>query len=266
MSETRYGNGFARAYDALTQEDYSHKRYADYIESVFLKFGRPPEPIIADLGCGTGSLCVELDNRGYDIIGIDNSPQMLAEARRKAIESGARDILFLEQDLDAIELFGTVGAFVSTIDVINHLTDKRGLRRLFRLIDNYLAPGGLFIFDLNTEYKLSQVIGGNFFFNVTDDICWFWSGGYEGKSRISRFDLTFFTRGGDGRWQRHDETLKQRAYSIDDIKYTARDTGLEILGAYDFLSFRRPAIKATKINCIIQKSRAGVVNDYGSKR
>ena len=251
--KTTYGGGLALAYDALMREDYSYPRYADYIAGLFYKYGPPPEPIIADLGCGTGSMCAELAARGYDVIGIDNSPQMLAEARRKAADRGDSNILFLEQELDAIDLYGTVGAFVSTIDSVNYLTDKRRLRRLFKLVSNYLQPGGLFVFDVNTEYKMQDIIGNGVFYEITDDICYLWKSNYVKSDRVSTFDLTFFIRGAGGGWDRFDEIHRQRAYSLGDFQEAARGTGLEFTGLFNFLSYRKPSDHAAKINYVLQK-------------
>ena len=251
--ETAYSQGFALAYDTLMREDFSYPRYADYIENVFEKHGNPPEPIIADLGCGTGSLCVELAVRGYDVIGIDKSSHMLAEAREKAIDAGFTDILFLEQDICAFELYGTVGALVSTIDCVNYITDKRRLRRLFKLAGNYLAPRGMFIFDVNTVYKLSKDIGANIFYEITDDICYLWKNSYNSVNKTSVFDLTLFVKEKDGFWQRFDEIHRQRAYTQKDIENAISGTGLEITGVYNFLNQTRPTNKAKKLSYILIK-------------
>ena len=252
-SRASYGESLALAYDALMREDYSYARYTEYIEKVFAKYGVPPGASIADLGCGTGSMCVELAIRGYEVIGIDNSQHMLAEAREKAMDNGLPDILFLEQDISEFELFGTVDAFISTIDSINYITDKRRLRRLFKLVDNYLIPGGIFIFDVNTVYKLSKYIGNNFFYNISDNMCYLWINKYNGASGISEFDLTIFIPGRGGDWRRFDETHRQRAYSQNDIRAALSGTDLKIEGAYNFLCFERPSGNAKKTSYILKK-------------
>jgi SAM-dependent methyltransferase len=261
-----YGNAFAAAYDALMGGDYSHSRYADYIEDAFARHGAPPEPIIADLGCGTGSLCIELSKRGYDVIGIDKSPQMLSEAIGKAADQGVRNVLFVEQEIDSFELFGSVGAFVSTIDSVNYITDKRRLRRMFRLVDNYLAPGGMFIFDVNTSYKLSKIVGDKLFYEISDDVCYLWKSAYNGANAISYFDLTFFIREKSGGWNRFDETHRQRAYDLNDIETAIRGTSLSVAGVYEFLGFRRPTKKAAKANYILIKAKSGAVTYNGLDR
>jgi len=258
--------GSVLVYDALIGEDYSYARYADYIGEIFEKHGAPPEPIIADLGCGAGALCVELAKRGFDVVGIDRSPHMLGKARELAVKNGMPGMLFLEQEIDAFELYGSVGAFVSTIDSINYITDKRRLRRLFGLVDNYLSPGGLFIFDVNTEYKLSKVIGDSLFYNITDDLCYIWSSGYDRIKKISASDMTFFTRGRGGAWERSDEAHRQRAYSRGDIETAIAGTGLRLAGVYGFLSHARPGAKAQKANYIIKKLRTGAETYNGKNR
>ena len=256
MDDTPYSGGLAQAYDAFMRTDYPSKGYCDYIERVFERHGMPPEPYIADLGCGTGSMCIELSARGYDLIGIDRSPQMLSEARAKAIESGQGGILFLEQDICDMELYGTVGAFISTADSVNYITDKRLLRRMLQRVGNYLAPGGLFIFDVNTAHKLSVDIGNGFFYNITDDTCYLWKSSHRRASATSAFDLTLFTREG-GLWRRHDEIHRQRAYSREDFEAAIRGTGLEIAGCYGFMGFRRPVAGAGKASYVIIKKGGG---------
>ena len=249
----QYGEGMALAYDALMHVDYSYSKYADYILELFERYGKPRDSLVADLGCGTGTMCLELANRGLDVIGIDNSAHMLAVAHEKAIASGFSEILFLEQELDAFELYGTVGAFISTIDSINYITDKRRLRRHFKLVDNYLSPGGLFIFDVNTVYKLSKAAESGIFYNISDDICYLWESSYSPVSRLSINDLTLFSRGQNGNWRRFDETHKQKAYTREDIEAAISGTGLSIVGCFGFLDFNRPTKKAKKAVYVVTK-------------
>jgi SAM-dependent methyltransferase len=248
-----YESDFAGIYDTLIRGDYSYSEYADYIEALFVRRGAHPT-LVCDLGCGTGSLCVELAGRGYEMIGIDRSPEMLDKAREKAIAKGVSDILLLNQEIDEFELFGSVGAFLSTIDSLNYVTDKRALRRVFQLVGNYLDPGGLFIFDLNTRHKLSRVLGDNFFYDVSDEVCYLWQNSYDSRRRSATFDLTFFTREGDGRWRRFDEVHTQRAYDEAELLTAAKGTPLSLVGAYAHLRFVPPAADAEKICYVFQKS------------
>lgn len=241
------------AYDSLMREDYSYVAYAGYIKKAFTKYGGPRGGPIADLGCGAGAMCVELAKQGYDAIGIDNSPHMLARARDAAISGGYPDMLFLEQDITSFELIGKAGAFISTIDSVNYITDKRGFRRVFRLAASYLPPGGLFIFDINTEHKLKNTMGGNIFYNIGEDFCCLWESRFGAGKKISVSELTLFTRSDGDRWRRYDETHRQRAYSAADIEAALDGSGFTIIGTYGFLSFRKPAPDADKISYILMK-------------
>lgn len=133
-------DAFASAYDALNTEiDYA--AMADGICRRLADAGIAPGALVLDLGCGTGTLTRILAERGYDMIGVDGSEEMLAAARAK----GSDGILWLEQELTEFELYGTVAAIVSTTDTLNHITDEADLRRVFSLAHNYLDPDGLFI-------------------------------------------------------------------------------------------------------------------------
>ena len=173
---------FADLYDRL-MSDVEYKERSDYIcqllNSCNIKpngkslFNPESHPIIADLGCGTGTITIDLAERGFEMIGIDISPEMLSQAMDKSIASGKRP-LFLNQDMTCFELYGTVDAVLCSLDGINHVTDENTLMEMFKCVENYLNPGGCFIFDINTEYKLKNVIGNNIFYEVYDDVVYLW--------------------------------------------------------------------------------------------
>ena len=145
---------FASVYDTFMDET-PYEEWADFLHGLLTEDGIE-EGLVLDLGCGTGSLTRLLAGKGYDMIGVDYSPQMLQIAMDKEEDSS---ILYLLQDMREFELYGTVAAVVSVCDSVNYITEPEDLRDVFKLVNNYLDPNGLFIFDFNTEYKYSQVIG-----------------------------------------------------------------------------------------------------------
>ena len=161
----------AKVYDRLQDVDY--EAFADYYEAVFRRFGCKPE-LVLDLGCGTGSVTLPLARRGYDMIGLDSSVDMLEAAMEKARDEG-RDILFLNQDMTAFELYGTVGAMVCALDGVNYLTGDGQVEEMLSLLHCYLDPGGLLIFDINTQYKFREVLGGRTFVYDEEDVYCVWS-------------------------------------------------------------------------------------------
>lgn len=230
-----YG-GFAHLYDAL-MIDIDYGRWADYYCEIFRRFGCKTG-LGLDLGCGTGSMTMELARRGTEMIGIDLSADMLAVARDRAAGAGL-DILYLNQNMTDFELYGTVDFIVSSLDCINYITNKNDLRRVFKLVNNYLDPGGLFIFDVNTEYKLSSVLGNNAFVSDGEDIFWSWQNEYDRGTRLCDFYLTFFEKMGES-YRRFDEVHTERAYSVDELLSLLRRSGLKTEAVYHDLTFGKP--------------------------
>lgn len=242
---------FAEIYDRLTQ-DIPYIKWADYLQSAFLKFDKSPQMIL-ELGCGTGSMAIELSKRGYEMIALDLSSEMLARAYEKAKGAGV-DILFLNQDMREFELYGTVDAVICLLDSLNYITDIRDLRKVFRLVNNYLNPEGVFIFDLNSPYKLSMLLGNETFYDLSEDATWIWTNTYDTRKRSTTFDLTFFVRDDSGLYERFDESHVERAYTSKEIKNALEKEGLNLIGEYGYLSFEEPGLKEERIFYIAKKA------------
>ena len=222
---------FAYIYDKLIDQDY--EKWADYIEEIFKTNDKKPS-LVLDLGCGTGNITNILAKRGYDMIGIDISPDMLNVARDKAADGG-QDVLYLCQDIREFELYGTVDAIICTLDVLNYITEPEDLKHVFSLVKNYLNPDGIFIFDINTEYKLKNVLGNNTFIYEENGIFYTWENEYD--KNISTQYLTFFAENEDGLYERFDETHVQRAYKTDEIKKMLLENGLSFEVDYKLFTF-----------------------------
>ena len=147
---------FAWVYDQF-MDNIPYKEWGDYFLGLLKEEGIE-EGIILELGCGTGTFTTLLAEAGYEMIGVDLSEEMLGMAMDKQVERGT-DILYLHQDMRELDLYGTVRAVVSVCDTMNYLLEKEDLKKVFSLVNNYLDPGGLFIFDLNTIYKYEKILG-----------------------------------------------------------------------------------------------------------
>jgi SAM-dependent methyltransferase len=240
---------FAYCYDRL-MKDVDYSRWADYIEELFRLHSLKPS-LVLDLGCGTGSFCLEMAGKGYDMLGIDLSADMLACAKAKSVEKG-RDILFLNQDMTGFELYGTVDAIVCLIDSMNYITYKNDLKRLFKLVRNYLNPGGLFIFDINSEYKFEKVLGSNVYHRVEEDVAYIWQNSYDRSRRLCRFDLTVFVGRGHS-CSRFDEVHHERAYSTAELEGLVRDSGLRLCSVLGEFSVKKPGKKCERIFFVCKK-------------
>lgn len=240
---------FAYIYDRLMY-DVDYKQWADYLERIFKRYGLKPG-LVSDLGCGTGNLCLEMAQRRYDMIGIDISEDMLSCAREKAEKAGS-DILFLQQDMTCFELYGTVDAIVCLMDSLNYIIRKQGVQNLFKLAQNYLNPEGLFIFDINSAYKLREVLGNNVFYDIGEDLTYIWQNRFDSRKSLCTFDLTFFVRKGS-QYDRYEEEHLERAYTVEEIEQMAKKAGLERLGVFHEFSFREPEEKSQRIFFVFRK-------------
>ena len=176
-------------------------------------------------------------------------------------EASGRDILYLCQDMREFELYGTVRAVVSVCDSLNYILDTEDLTQVFRLVNNYLDPGGVFIFDLNTDYKYSQM-GDETIAENREDGSFIWDNYYHREERINEYDLTLFIREnaesgetGEGQlYRKYTETHYQRGYTLDEIKELLREAGLIFRSAHDMDTSGEVSDKSERICVIAQES------------
>lgn len=240
---------FSKFYDEL-MDNINYKEWGSYIVRLLKEYG-VGSGIVLELGCGTGNICQYLSKKGYDVIGIDNSFEMLGVANEKKMKSG-QDILYLNQDMRDFELYGTVKAVISNCDSLNYILDKKDLLKVFKLVNNYLDPDGVFIFDLNTEFKYTQ-IGDSVIAENRDDISFIWENTYSEKNKINRYDLTLFIKDDDGKYEKEEETHFQKAYSIDEIKEVLEKAGMEFVVAYNGFSKDSPGNDSERIHIIARE-------------
>ncbi len=242
---------FAGVYD-MFMDNIPYREWGEYLIDLLKEYGIC-DGLLLDLGCGTGTMTELLAEAGYDMIGVDNSDEMLNIAISKRERSG-HDILYLNQDMREFELYGTVRAIVSICDSINYITEEKYLLQVFRLVNNYLDMGGLFVFDLNTEYKYRQ-IGDATIAENRGEGSFIWENNYYEEEMINEYDLTLFIRGEDGRYDRYMENHLQRAYSLDRVMELLEKAGLKFVTAYD--AFTREPVRAEseRIYVIAQEYR-----------
>lgn len=223
---------FAEVYD-IFMDNIPYEEWADYLDEM-LKEYHIPNNMVLELGCGTGNMTELLASKGYDMIGVDNSEVMLEIAMEKRQKSG-HDILYLLQDMQAFELYGTVGGIVSVCDSINYVTDEKELKEVFSLVNNYLDPRGIFVFDFNTEYKYRELLGDRVIAEEREECSFIWDNYYHEAEQINEYDLTIFVRQktGEGLYRRFQETHYQRGYELEQMKDFLRQAGLVFLEAID---------------------------------
>ena len=245
---------FAHLYDEFMQT-IPPEEWADYIEQLLEKHQSRPH-LVLDLACGTGSLALELDRRGYDMIGVDGSEEMLQQAGEKARQAGkAEEILFLCQDMREFELYGTVDLVVCTCDSLNYLLEEEDIRQVFALVENYLDQGGLFLFDLNTEYKYKEILGEQTFADTAEDGAFIWDNYYYEDEKINEYEVTFFEETENGLYRRSQETHYQKAYQPEDIRKWLEEAHLKVEAVYDSFTLNQPDEHSERITFVAREVR-----------
>ncbi len=228
----------AGCYDQLTY-DVRYAAWADYIEKHFRR-QPPPGKTVLDLACGTGSLTRELALRGYEMIGVDRSPEMLAEAAEKNRGAGPIEPIFLCQSMEQLDLYGTIDACVCCLDSVNYVTDSRRLQRAFQRVHLFLMPGGLFLFDVNTPEKL-EALDGQVFLDETQDAYCVWRAEFSRRSRTCSYFMDLFRRDGEsGLWRRGEELHRERAYTIPELSAMLERAGFRDIHTFGELKMRPP--------------------------
>ena len=243
---------FAEVYD-IFMDNIPYEEWADYLDEM-LKEYHIPNNMVLELGCGTGNMTELLASKGYDMIGVDNSEVMLEIAMEKRQKSG-HDILYLLQDMQAFELYGTVGGIVSVCDSINYVTDEKELKEVFSLVNNYLDPRGIFVFDFNTEYKYRELLGDRVIAEEREECSFIWDNYYNPEDKMNEYQLTLFVQSNEDKdlYRRYQEVHYQRAYTLEKIKTLIEKAGLRYVVAYDAYTKKAPMYTSGRICVIAQE-------------
>lgn len=271
--------GFAEVYD-MFMDNVPYDKWAKYLQKL-LKENGAKEGIVCELGCGTGKMTRRLRDMGYDMIGIDISQDMLQIAMEqetilkkagtqnadinkveskhtKSDKKKNYEILYLNQDMREFELYGTVAAVVSVCDSMNYITEKEDLLQTFKLVRNYLDPGGVFIFDMNTPYYYKKKLGEQTICENRDEGSFIWENYYDPDTKINEFDMTIYIRRNTNDaahelYERFEETHFQRAYSIAEVKALLKRAGLKDIKVYKAFTKDTPDTVTERVYFLAKK-------------
>ncbi len=225
-----YGQ-FAEYYDILNR-DADYGALFSAVKKELMACGIT-DGIVADLGCGTGELTLMLAKQGYDMIAVDLSTQMLSIAGEKARKQGESSILFLNQDLTQLDLFGTVRACVCTFDTLNHIGPYENFKRAISSAALFLEAGCPFIFDVNTTYKQEKILADNAFEFEEDGILCVWENEYDKDRRRTSIYLC----AQKGEELLFEEEFYEYAYTAKEIEGACEQAGLQIVKIIDGETF-----------------------------
>ena len=238
----------AAAYDDLT-DDVEYGRRADFLRRL-MRQSRIEVNTVLDLACGTGTMTCLLAEAGYEMIGVDVSEDMLAEAAGKQVSAGKIPPIYLQQSMDHLDLYGTVEAAVCCLDSLNYLTDVRTLRRMLRRLHLFIAPGGVFLFDINSPHKL-RALDGQIFLDERENVYCVWRTEFEKRSRICTFGMDIFRREGDA-WQRYGEEHREKAWEVEELTALLHEAGFGCVRTWGDCRLRAPRPDEARIyfSCI----------------
>ena len=218
-------------YDRFT-DDVGYADWADFFERLFAREGIQPK-LVLDLACGTGSLTRILAERGYEMIGADASPEMLMQAMQNAMDCVPRP-LYINERMEALDLYGTVDACLCCLDSINYVTEPQTLQKAFERVHLFLEPkSGLFVFDINTPEKFA-CMDGNAYVREDEDVFCVWQAAVEDSLCAYQFDI--FAREGD-KWTRAQETHEERIYTVEQLTDMLEKAGFSEIKTYGDQSF-----------------------------
>ena len=244
-----YGK-FAELYDGF-MEEIPYEDWCAALEKQLAGFGIC-DGLVLELGCGTGNVCEILARDGYDMTGIDVSLDMLGVAEEKRMESGL-PILYLCQDMREFELYGTMRAVIAVCDTMNYLTERSDFVRTLALVNNYLDPGGVFIFDLKTPYFYRDVLGTRTMGAAEEDAAYIWENSFDEASGINEYRMTFFEKQENGSYERFEETHVQRAWTQGEILEMTQAAGMTLVGFLKAYTEEAPDGTCERIQVILRE-------------
>lgn len=243
---------FSSVYDILT-ENVEYERISNKICSLLHKNG-VDRGLLLDLGCGTGTLSFLLEQRGFDIIGVDASEDMLAVANEKKYEDNS-SALFLCQKAEELDLFGTIQCAVSTLDTFNHIGNIEKIEKAISLVSLFMDMNGIFIFDMNTPYKHTKILGNNTFVYDMDEVYCVWQNSYDKASEKTDIDLDFFIKNEDDDcFERYSESFSEYVYDINEIINIIKKCGFTLLTTTDDYSDEPVCDTTERITFICKKT------------
>ncbi len=243
-----YGR-FASIYDEL-MTDFDYKEWFNYMEDIFRKYDKNPKKIL-EMACGTGNLSYYLGKSGYDLTCFDLSVDMLSKADEKL--SKFKNVEILNQNMIDFNIYKKFDSIISVCDSINYIVEKEDLLKTFERVYNHLEDDGIFIFDINSYYKLKYIIGNNTFVEDREDIFYTWENYFDETDNICEFYLTFFISDDGYKFERFDEDHMEKAYKLSELIESLEKVGFTKIDYFEAFGFNEINKESQRINFVVRK-------------
>lgn len=253
QEENQIYGGFARVYD-LFMDEIPYQEWCDYLFGLLEREGVSSGTVV-DLACGTGEIAWRLRRKGYETIGVDMSQEMLEIASQKC----PSDVLLLHQDMRELELHAPVEAVVCLCDGMNYMISEEDMSKVFARVASCLAEGGVFIFDLKTEYFYREILGDGILADNRENASYIWDNAYDRDSGINTYLLTLYELVDDDRdlFLRTDELHRQRAYPPEQVRGMLEASGFDLAGIYEALTERAPDEESERLYFVARLKKEG---------
>lgn len=243
-------NEFADIYDKLIYEDIDYDKAAAKVLEVYGN-NNPEFDDYLDLACGTGNLTVKLCKKFKNTYVVDLSEDMLEKAFEKFKKEKVKAKIIC-QDMSELELNHKFNLITCMLDSTNYITEDEDLRSYFKNVCRHLKDDGIFIFDINSYYKLSEILGNNIYTYSTDDIFYTWENSFE--NNIAEMFLTFFVKNNEDLYERFEEEHEERAYTESEIESALKEAGLKVIEKYEGYSNKKVNPESERILYITKKA------------
>ena len=246
--------GFALVYDEY-MDNIPYEEWSGYLMELMKENGITEGMQVADLGCGTGTVTMILDDAGYDCVGIDNAPDMLTIAADKMYES-EKQIVYSLQDMRDFEFPYKMDGMISICDSMNYITTVSDLISVFQCVGDNLKDGGVFIFDLKTIHFFRDVLADNTYAENRDESAFVWDNIYHEDNRNNEYDLAVFIMNEEGTFDRYEESHYQHGFSLDEVHCAAATAGLKVKAVYDAFTHDEPNEESERYYFVLEKEES----------
>ena len=240
--------GFAKVYDEM-MDNIPYLDWEFYLLHLLFVNGVKPDGKITELGCGTGTMTELLADDGFHITGIDLSEDMLKIAEEKCPE-----IVFHKMDMREFALKEKQDAIISIADSMNYLSNVDDLTKVMKCVKDALIPGGVFIFDLKTEFFFKEIVRERTFRGKGQGFTYVWKNHYDEEEKYHLYDVSIKHRDEDGKWTIDNEVHKQQVFTGADIKTAAQAAGFKKAKVYGNMTFEKPRKDSERIYVVLRKA------------
>lgn len=240
----------AAVYDRL-MDHVDFPGITDYYLGAARQFGWTGAQIL-DLACGTGNITLELLKKGYNVWSLDNSEEMLALADQKIFAAGYQPQL-IHQDMKNLQMQESFELVISAFDSLNYLLAEKDVARVFSRVHKVMKPGGLFIFDVHSQYKLKVVFGNRTFTYTGEDYAYIWQNEYRHRTGICNMTLDIFISNENNLYRRIREAHRERYYSPQTLEALLVDKEFKVLGIYGEQKYQKPVPRTERLYFVAQK-------------